>query len=55
VEYRHLGQSGLKVSPLCLGTMNFGWSNRGTDEAALSALDEIFPEPGGPAPKAYAW
>jgi aryl-alcohol dehydrogenase-like predicted oxidoreductase len=24
VEYRHLGRSGLKVSPLCLGTMMFG-------------------------------
>ena len=25
------------------------------DEASLSALDEIFPGPGGPAPEAYAW
>ena len=24
MEYRTLGSSGLKVSPLCLGTMNFG-------------------------------
>jgi len=24
VEYRNLGRSGLKVSPLCLGTMMFG-------------------------------
>jgi len=24
MEYRHLGRSGLRVSPLCLGTMNFG-------------------------------
>ncbi|HSS09213.1 MAG TPA: aldo/keto reductase [Acidimicrobiales bacterium] len=24
MNYRHLGRSGLKVSPLCLGTMNFG-------------------------------
>ena len=24
MQYRHLGRSGLKVSPLCLGTMNFG-------------------------------
>jgi aryl-alcohol dehydrogenase-like predicted oxidoreductase len=24
VEYRHLGRTGLKVSPLCLGTMMFG-------------------------------
>ena len=24
MEYRQLGRSGLRVSPLCLGTMNFG-------------------------------
>jgi aryl-alcohol dehydrogenase-like predicted oxidoreductase len=24
MDYRHLGRSGLRVSPLCLGTMNFG-------------------------------
>jgi aryl-alcohol dehydrogenase-like predicted oxidoreductase len=24
MQYKHLGRSGLKVSPLCLGTMNFG-------------------------------
>ncbi len=30
MEYRNLGQSGLKVSPLCLGTMMFGGA---TDEA----------------------
>lgn len=24
MEYRNLGRTGLKVSPLCLGTMNFG-------------------------------
>jgi aryl-alcohol dehydrogenase-like predicted oxidoreductase len=24
MEYRHLGRTGVKVSPLCLGTMNFG-------------------------------
>ncbi len=31
VEYRYLGRSGLKVSPLCLGSMMFGGQ---TDEAA---------------------
>lgn len=25
VKYRRLGESGVLVSPLCLGTMNFGW------------------------------
>jgi aryl-alcohol dehydrogenase-like predicted oxidoreductase len=38
MEYRYLGRLGLKVSPLCLGTMNFGWSNRGTDEATSHAI-----------------
>lgn len=26
MQYRKLGRTGLKVSALCLGTMNFGWS-----------------------------
>jgi aryl-alcohol dehydrogenase-like predicted oxidoreductase len=26
MEYKNLGRTGLKVSPLCLGTMQFGWS-----------------------------
>jgi len=30
MEYRSLGRTGVKVSPLCLGCMNFGW---GTEEA----------------------
>jgi len=30
MEYRHLGRLGLKVSPLCLGTMNFGPETSGT-------------------------
>ena len=32
MRYVHLGRSGLSVSPLCLGTMNFGWDLPGTDE-----------------------
>ena len=31
MEYRQLGRSGLKVSPICLGTMMFGGA---TDEVA---------------------
>jgi aryl-alcohol dehydrogenase-like predicted oxidoreductase len=27
MEYRHLGRTGLKVSTICLGTMQFGWSS----------------------------
>ncbi|RBY91987.1 aldo/keto reductase [Blastococcus sp. TF02-8] len=30
MDYTHLGRSGLRVSRLCLGTMNFGWK---TEEA----------------------
>ena len=26
MEYRNLGRTGLKVSPLCLGSMQFGWT-----------------------------
>jgi aryl-alcohol dehydrogenase-like predicted oxidoreductase len=35
MEYRRLGISGLKVSPLCLGTMMFGSA---TDEATASRI-----------------
>ena len=35
MEYRNLGRSGLRVSPLCLGTMNFGGP---TDEAAAGQI-----------------
>ena len=34
MEYRQLGRSGVRVSKLCLGTMNFGVS---TDEAEARA------------------
>ncbi|MBL7942817.1 MAG: aldo/keto reductase, partial [Flavobacteriales bacterium] len=26
MNYKRLGNTGLKVSPLCMGTMQFGWS-----------------------------
>src|SRR5512136_3051882 len=35
LEYRNLGRTGLKVSPLCLGTMNFGWHTSENDSFAL--------------------
>jgi aryl-alcohol dehydrogenase-like predicted oxidoreductase len=38
VEYRNLGRTGLKVSPLCLGTMNFGWDQPGTTEQDAFAI-----------------
>ncbi len=35
MEYRHLGRLGLKVSPLCLGTMNFGPETTEPDAFAI--------------------
>jgi len=37
VEYRSLGRTGLKVSPLCLGTMNFGPET--TEEDSFAIMD----------------
>src|SRR5215210_7889922 len=31
MKYTHLGRSGLTVSRLCLGTMNFGWKTEEAD------------------------
>jgi aryl-alcohol dehydrogenase-like predicted oxidoreductase len=42
VNYRNLGRTGVKVSPLCLGCMNFGGRTEPKDSAAIidRALDE---------------
>ena len=37
MDHRHLGRSGLLVSPLCLGTMNFGANT--SDEDAFAIMD----------------
>ncbi len=38
MEYKKLGRTGLKVSPLCMGTMQFGWSvNEDDTHRILSA------------------
>jgi NDP-hexose 2,3-enoyl reductase len=37
MEYTNLGRTGLKVSPLCLGTMNFG--SRTTEEDSFAIMD----------------
>jgi aryl-alcohol dehydrogenase-like predicted oxidoreductase len=35
VEYRQLGKSGMRVSNVCLGTMNFGWHTSVEDSFAI--------------------
>ena len=35
MDYRYLGRSGLQVSPLCLGTMNFGPQTREADSFVI--------------------
>ncbi len=38
MDYKKLGRTGLKVSPLCMGTMQFGWSlNEADSHKVLSA------------------
>jgi aryl-alcohol dehydrogenase-like predicted oxidoreductase len=37
MEYRHLGRLGVRVSPLCLGTMNFGWKQE--EQQAFGIMD----------------
>ncbi|MDD2921164.1 MAG: aldo/keto reductase, partial [Anaerolineales bacterium] len=38
MEYKKLGKTGLKVSALCMGTMQFGWSvNEAETHKILSA------------------
>jgi aryl-alcohol dehydrogenase-like predicted oxidoreductase len=44
MNYRRLGHTGLKVSALCLGTMQFGWS---ADESASFAVMDAFADAGG--------
>lgn len=44
MDYRNLGRTGLKVSELCLGTMQFGWT---ADEAASLAVLDAYREAGG--------
>ena len=56
MEYRYIGSSGLRVSPICMGTMSFGtWSDKGESFRILdTAFDrginffdtaEIYPVP----------
>ncbi len=40
MEYRNLGRTGLKVSELCMGTMQFGWT--ASEETAFQVLDTAY-------------
>lgn len=44
MEYRNLGRTGLKVSRLCMGTMNFGWT--APEDNAAPVID-AFVDAGG--------
>ena len=44
MNYRNLGRTGLKVSNICLGTMQWGWT---ADEAASRTVMDAFVEAGG--------
>ena len=44
MKYRTLGKTGLKVSPLCLGTMQFGWT---ADEKRSFEIMDAYAEAGG--------
>ena len=44
IQFRRLGRTGLKVSPLCLGSMNFGWT---ADDKTSFAVMDAFAEAGG--------
>lgn len=45
MEYRRLGRTGLEISALALGTMQWGWT---TDEETAYAMTDVFIERGLP-------
>lgn len=47
MKYRYLGKSGLLVSRVCLGTMTFGNSQWGCDQATATQITRTFVEAGG--------
>ena len=47
MSYRLLGQTGLMVHPLCLGTMNFGNEGWGCDEKTSLSILESYADRGG--------
>ncbi len=66
MDYIHLGRSGLKVSRLCLGTMNFRPYTNEADSFKIMDLAlelginffntaKVYRGKSGPASEAYAW
>jgi 1-deoxyxylulose-5-phosphate synthase len=47
MKYRYLGNSGLAVSSVCLGTMTFGQAGYGCDEETAFAILDAYAEQGG--------
>jgi aryl-alcohol dehydrogenase-like predicted oxidoreductase len=47
MKYRHLGNSGVLVSRICLGTMTFGMKGWGCDQATSKEITHQFIEAGG--------
>ena len=47
MKYRYLGNSGLLVSRICLGTMTFGMEGWGCDRVTAVAITNHFIEAGG--------
>jgi aryl-alcohol dehydrogenase-like predicted oxidoreductase len=47
MKYRYLGNSGLLVSRICLGTMTFGTEGWGCDQESANAITHTFLEAGG--------
>ena len=47
MKYRHLGNSGLAVSRICLGTMTFGQADWGCDQQTSTQLVNAFVKAGG--------
>jgi aryl-alcohol dehydrogenase-like predicted oxidoreductase len=46
-DYVTLGRSGLRISPVCLGTMTFGNSDWGSDEKVSRAIFDHYVDAGG--------
>ena len=47
MKYRYLGESGLLVSRICLGTMTFGNADWGCDQKTSSRIVDMFVDAGG--------